>query len=97
MNDFSGEVTRFLTELKGRRQEAALRLFDLLYGEVRRLAEHHLMNGRPEHSLQATALVHEAYMRFVDGHQDWQNRAHFFSVASSANRRILVDHARPRL
>lgn len=96
MNDSSGEVTRLLTELRGRRQEAALRLFDLLYGELRRLAQHHLMNERPEHTLQATALVHEAYLKLVDGHQDWQNRAHFFAIASSAMRRILVDHARAR-
>jgi RNA polymerase sigma-70 factor (ECF subfamily) len=96
VDNSSGEVTRLLTELKGRRQEAAPRLFDLLYGELRRLAQRHLMNERPEHSLQATALVHEAYLRLVDGHQDWQNRAHFFAIASSAMRRILVDHARAR-
>jgi RNA polymerase sigma factor (TIGR02999 family) len=96
VDNSSGEVTRLLTELKGRRQEAALRLFDLLYGELRRLAQRHLMNERPEHSLQATALVHEAYLRLVGANQDWQNRAHFFAIASSAMRRILVDHARAR-
>jgi RNA polymerase sigma-70 factor (ECF subfamily) len=96
VEDSSGEVTRLLIELKGRRHEAAARLFDLLYVELRRLARRHLLNERPEHTLQATALVHEAYLRLVDGHQDWQNRAHFFAVASSAMRRILVDHARAK-
>ena len=96
MGDSSGEVTRLLVELKGRRQEAAPRLFDLLYSELRRLAHRHLMNERPEHTLQATALVHEAYMRLVEGPQDWRNRAHFFAIASSAMRRILVDHARAK-
>ena len=96
MDDSSGEVTRLLTELRGRRQEAAARLFDLLYSELRRLAQRHLMKERPEHTLQATALVHEAYLKLVDGQQDWQNRAHFFAIASSAMRRILVDHARAK-
>lgn len=96
MADLSGEVTRLLIDLKGRRQEAASRLFDLLYVELRRLARRHLLNERSGHTLQATALVHEAYLRLVDGHQDWQNRAHFFATASSAMRRILVDHARAK-
>ncbi|MGA2597415.1 MAG: sigma-70 family RNA polymerase sigma factor [Bryobacteraceae bacterium] len=96
MEDSSGEVTRLLVELRGRRQEAASRLFDLLYVELRRLARSHLQNERSDHTLQATALVHEAYLRMVDGHQDWRNRAHFFAIASSAMRRILVDHARAR-
>jgi RNA polymerase sigma-70 factor (ECF subfamily) len=92
----AGEVTRLLNELKGRRQEAAARLFDLLYIELRRLARRHLMNERPEHTLQATALVHEAYLRLMEGHEEWRNRAHFFAIASSAMRRILVDHARAK-
>jgi RNA polymerase sigma-70 factor (ECF subfamily) len=96
VDDSCGEVTQLLNELKGRRQEAAARLFDLLYGELRRLARRHLMNERPEHTLQATALVHEAYLRLVEGQNDWRNRAHFFAIASSAMRRILVDHARAK-
>jgi RNA polymerase sigma factor (TIGR02999 family) len=96
MEGSSGEITRLLIELKGHRQEAASRLFDLLYVELRRLARRHLMNERSDHTLQATALVHEAYLRMVDGHDDWRNRAHFFAVASSAMRRILVDHARAK-
>ncbi len=89
-------MTRLLAELRGRRREAAPRLFDLLYSELRRHAQRHLLNERPEHTLQATALVHEAYLRLVDGQQDWRNRAHFFAIASSVMRRILVDHARAR-
>jgi RNA polymerase sigma factor (TIGR02999 family) len=96
VDDSSGELTRLLTELKGRRSEAASRLFDLLYRELRRLARRHMVNERPQHTMQATALVHEAYLRLVDGHQDWHNRAHFFAIASSAMRRILVDHARAK-
>jgi RNA polymerase sigma-70 factor, ECF subfamily len=96
VEDSSGEITRLLVELRGRGQEAASRLFDLLYVELRRLARRHLQNERSDHTLQATALVHEAYLRMVDGHQDWRNRAHFFAIASSAMRRILIDHARAR-
>jgi RNA polymerase sigma-70 factor (ECF subfamily) len=96
VDDSPGEVTRLLIELKGRRPEAAQRLFDLLYSELRSLARRHLGHERPEHSLQATALVHEAYLRLADGDKDWHNRAHFFAIASSAMRRILVDHARAK-
>jgi RNA polymerase sigma-70 factor (ECF subfamily) len=96
LEDSPGEVTELLIELRGRRQEAAARLFDLLYSELRRLAERHLLNERPGHTLQATALVHEAYLRLAGGHQDWRNRSHFFAIASSAMRRILVDHARAK-
>jgi RNA polymerase sigma factor (TIGR02999 family) len=96
MEEASGEITRLLIELRGRREEAAARLFDLLYVELRRLARRHLLNERSNHTLEATALVHEAYLRMVDGHPDWRNRAHFFAIASSIMRRILVDHARAK-
>ncbi len=96
MDSSSVDVTQLLEELRGRRQGAAPKLFELLYTELRRLAHHHLYNENPDHSLQATALVHEAYIRLVGSHQDWQNQAHFFAVASSAMRRILVDHARAK-
>jgi len=67
----------------------------LVYEELRALAESYLKRERPGHTLQATALVHEAYMRLVKQEDvDWQNRAHFFAVAAQAIRRILVDHAR---
>lgn len=92
----SGEVTHLLMELERHDQEAAPKLFELLYIELRRLAHYHLKHENPEHTLQATALVHEAYLRLVGVHQNWHNRAHFFAIASSAMRRILVDHARAK-
>ena len=62
MDDSSADVTRLLIELRGRGREATEKLFDLLYVELRRLAQHHMLNERADHSLQATALVHEAYL-----------------------------------
>jgi RNA polymerase sigma-70 factor (ECF subfamily) len=71
------------------------RLTAIVYDELRRLARHYMRGERPGHSLQTTALVNEAYMRLVDyKNMQWQNRAHFFAVASQLMRRILVDHAR---
>jgi RNA polymerase sigma-70 factor (ECF subfamily) len=89
-----GEVTQLLIDLEKRKQDAAPKLFALLYGELRRMAQRHLQNERPGHTLQATALVNEAYVRLVGDDQGWRNRAHFFGIASSAMRRILVEHAR---
>ena len=71
-------------------------LLPLIYGELRRRAAARLRRERPGHSLQPTALVHEAYLRLVDHQVTWQNRAHFFGLASEMMRRILVDHARTR-
>src|SRR5437867_361736 len=66
----------------------------VVYGELRRLAQHYLRRERPDHTLQATALVHEAYLRLIDQHSvTWQNRAHFFGIAAQMMRRILVNHA----
>ncbi len=96
MDHSPGEVTRLLIELEDRGQEAAPKLFELLYAELRRMAQVHLQSERPDHTLQATALVHEAYVRLVDAHRPWRNRAHFLAIASSAMRRILVDHARAK-
>jgi RNA polymerase sigma factor (TIGR02999 family) len=71
--------------------------FDLVYDELRRLAQSYLRSERPEHTLQATALVHEAYLRLSDRDREtWKNRAQFFAAAARAMRRILVDHARAR-
>jgi len=95
-NAAPGEVTRLLMELQGRNQEAAPKLFDLLYSQLRHMAQRHLQHERADHTLQATALVHEAYLRLAGGDQNWRNRAHFFAIASSAMRRILVDHARAK-
>ena len=68
-----------------------------VYQELRRMADHYLRLERPGHTLQPTALVHEAYLRLIDQTQvNWQNRAHFFGVAAQMMRRILVDHARTK-
>jgi RNA polymerase sigma factor (TIGR02999 family) len=91
-----GEVTRLLVDLQDRKQDAAPRLFELLYDQLRHMARRHLQNERPDQTLQATALVHEAYLRLVGADQQWCNRAHFFAIASSAIRRILIDHARAK-
>ncbi len=70
-------------------------LLPLVYGELRRIADRYLRRERADHTLQPTALVHEAYLRLVDQREvEWQNRAHFFGVAAQMMRRILVDHAR---
>lgn len=82
----------------GQGDEAALeRLIPLVHGELRRIARRCMAGERVGHSLQATALVNEAYLRLVDQDRvDWKGRAHFFGIAAQAMRRILVDHARKR-
>jgi RNA polymerase sigma-70 factor (ECF subfamily) len=91
------EVTRLLLELRNGREDAAEQLIPLVYAELRGLAVHHMRKEDPGHTLQPTALVHEAYFRLMDQqHGSWQNRAHFFGIASQAMRRILVDHVRRR-
>jgi RNA polymerase sigma factor (TIGR02999 family) len=93
-----GDVTGMVRALQTGEREAADRLLTVLYDELRRLARSHLRRERPEHTLNATSLVHEAYLRLVQHrHQNWQSRAHFFGAASMAMRRVLVDHARGRL
>jgi RNA polymerase sigma-70 factor, ECF subfamily len=90
-----GEITRLLVQIKGGNRQAESDLIPLVYDELRRLARGYMRRERPEHTLQPTALVHEAYMRLVDESGiDWQGRAHFFAVAAQLMRRILVDHAR---
>ncbi|HWQ54638.1 MAG TPA: sigma-70 family RNA polymerase sigma factor [Bryobacteraceae bacterium] len=88
-------VTQLLADW-GRGDAGALeRLTPLVYGELKRLAARYLRRERSDHTLQSTALVHEAYLRLVDQRSvAWQNRAHFFGVAAQLIRRILVDHAR---
>jgi RNA polymerase sigma factor (TIGR02999 family) len=88
-------VTQLLAEASRGDQSAVDALFEKVYAELRRLAREHLRHERPDHTLQATALVHEAYLRLVGGQQvEWQGRAHFFNVAAQVMRHILVDHAR---
>jgi RNA polymerase sigma factor (sigma-70 family) len=91
-------VTRLLAEWRGGSETALGELTVLLYQELRALAQRHLRRERPNHTIQRTALVHEAFLRLVNQKAvDWQSRAHFFALASSLMRRILVDHARARL
>ena len=90
-------VTQLLTHWRTGSPEADQRLMDAVQAELRRLAASYLRRERPEHTLQPTALVNEAYMRLVDQRGvEWQNRAHFFGIAAQIMRRILVDHARKR-
>jgi RNA polymerase sigma factor (TIGR02999 family) len=87
-------VTQLLLEWRGGNQAALDQLMPLVYDELRRLAQHYMKAERPEHTLQATALVNEAYLRMIDMKVPWQHRAHFFAVAARLMRRMLVDHAR---
>jgi RNA polymerase sigma factor (TIGR02999 family) len=92
------EITRILLALEQGDPHAADRLLPLVYDELRKLAAHKLAQEKPGQTLQATALVHEAYIRLVDSAQAqrWDSRAHFFGAAAEAMRRILVDSARRR-
>ena len=90
------EATRALVDLTAGRSSSE-RLLELLYPELRALAAGQLRGESSGHTLQATALVHEAWLRLIDGAQvEWQGRAHFLGVAAQAMRRILVDHARAK-
>ncbi|MGZ8845874.1 MAG: sigma-70 family RNA polymerase sigma factor [Pyrinomonadaceae bacterium] len=91
MND----VSQLLVAWSHGDKDALKRLTPLVYDELRRLAKGYLKRERSDHTLQATALVHEAYVRLVDqAHVDWKNRAQFFGLAAQVMRNILVDHAR---
>lgn len=91
----SPPATQLLIDWSNGNRDAAAGLMPLVYDELRRLARGYLQRERPDHTLQATGLVHEAYLRLVDQTTtSWQNRAHFFGVAAQLMRRILVDHAR---
>lgn len=91
------EVTRLLHELSGGDESAMARLMPLIYEELRGIAAREMRRERGEHTLQPTALVHEAFLRLVDKPDlSWQSRAHFLNIAAQAMRRILVEHARRR-
>jgi RNA polymerase sigma factor (TIGR02999 family) len=93
----SNEVTRLLLDWSEGDKSALNRLMPLVYDELRKLAHHYMGRERQGHTLQTTALVNEAYLRLIDQRSvQWQNRAHFFGIASRMMRRILVDHARSR-
>jgi RNA polymerase sigma factor (TIGR02999 family) len=89
------EVTQLLSDWSRGDTTALAKLTPLVYEELRRLAHHHMGGQRPDHTLQTTALVSEAYLRLADQTSpSWQNRAHFFAVAARAMRQIVVDYAR---
>ena len=92
------DVTILLKEMSdGGDENAPDKLLEVVYDELRKLAHAYLKKERPDHTLQATALVHEAYIRLIDWKNvSWQNRAHFFAVAANVMRNILVDHARAK-
>lgn len=92
------DVTRILSQIEHGDSSSSEQLLPLVYEELRKLATARLANEQPEHTLQATALVHEAYVRLVDVDrvQHWNSRGHFFGAAAEAMRRILVERARQR-
>ena len=92
------EVSRILEQIEDGDPTAASQLLPLVYNELKLLASQKMANERPDHSLQATALVHEAYLRLVDSKdsQAWNSRGHFFAAAAESMRRILVENARKK-
>lgn len=97
MEPSPGEVTQLLGELRKGSPDAQAKLIPLVYKQLHRLAASYMRHERPDHTLQPTALVNEAYMRLILQEQaDWHDRAHFFGVAARLMRQILVDYARAR-
>ncbi|MDQ2855594.1 MAG: sigma-70 family RNA polymerase sigma factor [Acidobacteriota bacterium] len=95
MNSSTAELTRLLQDCSDGNREALDKLLPLVYEELRRLAHSYLSRERQDHTLQTTALVHEAYMKLIDQHSvNWQNRNQFFALSAQAMRRILIDSAR---
>src|SRR2546430_1352843 len=98
MNPPPPGITQLLHDWRAGNREALDALIPLVYQELHRLASSYLRGQEPGHTLQTTALLHEAYLRLAGRNQpDWQDRAHFFAVAATIMRQILVDHARTRL
>lgn len=96
--DTSADVTALLGQLSKGNEAAGQTVMPLIYGELRRIAGRYMRREQGEVVLQATALVHEAYMKLVEQRSvDWQSRGHFFAIAAQLMRRILVDHARKRI
>ncbi|MBP9663463.1 MAG: sigma-70 family RNA polymerase sigma factor [Pyrinomonadaceae bacterium] len=97
MSNKPGDITQMLAAFSGGDRDALDALLPLVYDELRRLASNYLERERSDHTLQPTALVHEAYLRLIDQRSvDWQNRAQFFGLAANMMRRILVNHALAR-
>src|SRR5215813_6782108 len=98
MSSGGEDVTLLLAELTKGKKDAASKLIHLVYAELRRLAGGYMRRERSDHTLQPTALVHEAYLKLIEQRSvDWQSRAHFYGIAAQMMRRILVDHARGHL
>lgn len=89
-----GEVTQLLRQMRKGDRGAAERVLPLLYGELHRLADGYMRRERPDHTLQATALIHEAFLRLAGEEIDWHDRAHYIGFAAHVMRQVLVDHAR---
>src|SRR5580704_8423160 len=94
MDAEKGEVTQLLKAMAHGDPQAADSLLPLIYKELHRLAKSYMRRERPDHTLQPTALINEAYMRVARDQIDWQSRGHFVAVAATVMRRVLVDHAR---
>src|SRR5579864_4356939 len=95
MSEHAGEITRLLGQLRSGNDSAAAELVPLIYAELHQLAASCMRRERPGHTLQATALVNEAYIRLLGQREvDWQNRSHFFGIAAQVMRRVLLDYAR---
>lgn len=92
----SGEITQLLVAWSHGEETALEMLTPIIYGELRRLAQSYMRQERADHTLQSTAVVHEAFIRLIDQNVEWKSRAHFFAIAAKMMRRILVDHARAR-
>lgn len=95
MSSTEHDVTKLLRDWSDGEQQAFDELLPIIYNELHRLAHNYLNRERDDHTLQTTALVHEAYLKLVDQNNvQWQNRSHFFAIAAQAMRRILIDNAR---
>jgi RNA polymerase sigma factor (TIGR02999 family) len=94
MDTGSDEVTRLLQAMNAGDPAASEQLLPLVYRELHRIASAYMRRERPDHTLQATALIHEAYLRLAGEEIDWQNRGHFIGLAAHVMRRVLVDYAR---
>lgn len=93
----SSTISQLLESVRNGDADAAYTLMPLLYNELHRLAMHYMRNERPGHTLQATALVNEAYLKLIDQREaNWESRSHFIAVAAQVMRNVLIDHARGR-
>lgn len=92
----SGQITALLAKWRSGSAEAGEALLPLVFEDLRRIAQRQFRGERPNHTLQPTAVVNEAFLKLIGQQVDWKDRSHFFAIAAQAMRRILVDHARRR-